>query len=88
LEFESPAFFKGEIMSVLNVTFAGHSKDVAEIDGATSDEDIRRLADEIIRTTMPWREMCLVDDPFEHFVVDRFGEQEHIYLRPKVPFGS
>ena len=75
-------------MSVLNITFAGHSKDVAEIDGATSDEDVRRLADEIIRTDPLWGEMCLVPDQFEHFVVDRFADKERIYLRPKVPFGS
>ena len=75
-------------MAVLNITYAGHSKDVAELDYATNDENIKRLADEIVRSDSCWDGMCIIPYPFENYVVDRFDEQQRIYLRPKVPFGA
>jgi len=69
----------------LNVTFAGDSHDIAEIEESTSDEDIKRIASEIVRTTWLW--INIPDDPFRNYVVDRFVQTNMVYLRPKVPFG-
>jgi len=75
-------------MAVLNVTYAGHSKDVAEIDKSTSDCDVKRLANEIVCSDSLWTGTNIASRPFDNFVVDRFDDKERIYLRPKVPFGA
>jgi hypothetical protein len=71
----------------LNITFAGYSQDVAEVEQSMNDEDIKRIADEIVRSADTWRGMCIMDDPFRDYVVDRFVQTNMVYLRPKVPFG-
>jgi len=67
-------------MATLNVTHDGQSQDICELDYATSDEDVRRIAVEAL---------SLRPNIFINFVVDRFSVEqgERIYLRPKVPFG-
>jgi hypothetical protein len=63
----------------LNVTYAGESQNLAsQIHHATSDVDIRRIAAESLE---------LPQGTFDLFMVDRFPETGHYYLRPKVPFG-
>lgn len=71
----------------LNVTYQGLSLDVAEIDGATSDEDIKRIADEVVRSEAAWSGTNIPNNPFHDYVVDRFVQTNMVYLRPKVPFG-
>jgi len=73
--------------SKLNVTFGGMSLDVAEIEHIASDEDIKRIADEVVRTIIPWSSLDIPSDPFRNYVVDRFVQTNMVYLRPKVPFG-
>lgn len=73
-------------MTFLNVTYGGYSKNIAEIEFSLSDEDVKRVAYDIIRTTIHFSDMCIVDAPFEQYVVDRFPPNR-VYLRPKVPFG-
>ena len=81
-------------MAILNITYQGQSADYElGLDVATSDEDIRRIAVEVVRSggarglSVP----NLPSNAFASFVVDRLtgpnGEQR-IYLRPKVPFGG
>lgn len=63
----------------LNVTYAGESQNLpSQIHHSTSDEDIRRISAETLE---------LPPNTFALFVVDRFPETGHYYLRPKVPFG-
>lgn len=80
-------------MAILNITYQGHSADFdLAVDFATTDEDIRRIAVEIVRSGGA-RGLVIPDLPqnaFASFVVDRLTgpDGEHrIYLRPKVPFG-
>jgi hypothetical protein len=81
-------------MSVLNVTYNGQSADLpAEIDAGLGDDDIRRIAVEIVRAgDLPGLHIPdLAEGAFADFVVDRFDTREggrRIYLRPKVPFGT
>ena len=81
-------------MATLNITYQGMSADYElQLDFATSDADIRRIAVEVVRSGgakglyIP----NLPHNAFASFVVDRLtgphGEQR-IYLRPKVPFGG
>ena len=68
--------------ATLNVTYQGESRNVAELDYATLDEDVLRIAAE---------SLSLRVDVFHHFVVDRFDTAQggqRIYVRPKVPFGD
>ena len=65
-------------MATLNVTYEGNSNDICELDFSVTDDDIRRIAVEA---------MDLAANTFINFVIDRFEEQQRIYLRPKVPFG-
>ena len=71
----------------LNVTYAGMSLDVADVEQSTSDEDIKRIADEIVHTVIPWNTLQIPNNPFHDYVVDRFVQTNMVYLRPKVPFG-
>lgn len=81
-------------MAVLNITYNGLSADYPlEMDYALSDQDVRRIAVEVVRSGgVPGLQIAnLRDDAFVHFVVDRFkgpDGAERIYLRPKVPFGA
>lgn len=84
--FKSHAILWRRIMK-LNVTYAGLSLDIAEIDQATSDEDIRRIADEVVRSDNHWANTNIPNNPFHDYVVDRFVQTNMVYLRPKVPFG-
>ncbi|MBA2541737.1 MAG: hypothetical protein H0V17_18990 [Deltaproteobacteria bacterium] len=80
-------------MTILNITYQGRSADYhLDLDHATGDADIRRIAVEVVRSGGV-RGLHLPNLPmstFNTFVVDRLrapnGEQR-IYLRPKVPFG-
>lgn len=65
--------------AILNVTHNGQSQDLPQplyLD--TSDDDVRRIAEE---------SLSLPVGTFVLFVVDRFPETGRLYLRPKVPFG-
>lgn len=64
-------------MTTLNVTYNGESADYP-LETATdlSDDDIKRVAAEIVRVP---------PTTFELYVVDRI--ERRVYLRPKVPFG-
>jgi hypothetical protein len=81
-------------MTTLNITFNGRSADCPiELDHSISDEDVRRIAVEVVRSGgIPGLVVPdLAEGAFENFVVDRFrGPQgdQRIYLRPKVPFGA
>lgn len=82
-------------MAVLNITYNGLSADLAgDVDEhLLSDDDIRTLAAEVVRTgAVPGLKVPdLDDDAFRHFVVDRFDSPSggrRVYLRPKVPFGA
>jgi hypothetical protein len=81
-------------MTILNITYQGRSADYhLDLDHATSDADIRRIAVEVVRSggVRGLHLPNLAMSTFNTFVVDRLrapnGEQR-IYLRPKVPFGS
>lgn len=81
-------------MAVLNITYQGLSADYdMEIDHDVSDDDVRRIAVEVVRSGGV-RGMHLADlaeNAFANYVVDRMESPEgerRIYLRPKVPFGS
>lgn len=64
---------------ILNVTYQGESQNLpSQVHHSTSDEDIRRISAETLE---------LPPQTFLLFVVDRFPETGHYYLRPKVPFG-
>ncbi len=80
-------------MALLNITYNGLSADYdLAVDHATSDQEIRRIAVELVRSgsTRGLHVHDLRADAFDSFVVDRVtgtrGERR-IYLRPKVPFG-
>ena len=81
-------------MAILNVTYAGRSADAPHrVDDRTADNEIRRIAVELIRTGgLPG--LVVIDlgrDAFRNFVVDRHSDPDgtvRIYLRPKVPFGA
>lgn len=80
-------------MSVLNITHNGMSADV-ELDLVdVSDNDIRRIAVEIVRSGGVGNPIeDLPGNSFDNYVVDRLDDANHegekrIYLRPKVPFG-
>ncbi len=81
-------------MAILNITYQGQSADyVLDLESRTSDNDIRRIAVEVVRSGgvkglyLP----NLSERAFAQFVVDRLtgpDGQQRIYLRPKVPFGA
>jgi hypothetical protein len=81
-------------MTVLNITYNGYSADLPdELDGELTDDDIRRIAVEVVRggNVPGLYDPELRDGAFRDFVVDRFDTPEggrRIYLRPKVPFGT
>lgn len=79
-------------MAILNITYNGLSVDYhGEVDGQTSDAEIKRIAVEVVRTGgLPGLVIAnLPEHAFANFVVDRFTSDgaHRIYLRPKVPFG-
>ena len=80
-------------MAVLNITYQGLSADYdMEIDHQVSDDDVRRIAVEVVRSGDVYglHITNLADNAFAHYVVDRMeapGGEWRIYLRPKVPFG-
>jgi len=81
-------------MAVLNITYQGRSADAPDpLDDRISDEDVRRIAIELVRTGA--LDGLVVPDlsgtAFRYFVVDRLADPDgvvRIYLRPKVPFGA
>ena len=77
---------------IVNVTYRGMSRDLPDVElhSDASDDDVRRVAAEVLSSlgVMHPNGGALTESDFEHFVVDRFENQERIYLRPKVPFGS
>ena len=81
-------------MAILNITYQGQSADYElELDYAASDEDIRRIAVEVVRSggVRGLHVAQLSPHAFDNFVVDRLHAPDgaqRIYLRPKVPFGS
>lgn len=81
-------------MAILNITYNGMSVDYdMHVDYHMSDEDVRRIAAEVIRSggVKGLHIANLADNAFRHYVVDRFDTPEggkRIYLRPKVPFGQ
>lgn len=81
-------------MTVLNITYQGQSADYElELDFAASDDDIHRIAVEVVRSggVRGLHVPELPDDAFRHYVVDRLRgphDEPRIYLRPKVPFGA
>ena len=81
-------------MAILNITYNGLSADYPlDVDVALSDEDVRRIATEVVRAggVRGLQIANLADNAFENYVIDRFdapGGGVRIYLRPKVPFGS
>ena len=80
-------------MAILNVTYEGVSADYArDIDPDLSDQDIKRIAEEVIRSgEIPALRVDIQPGAFSNFVVDRFETPEggrRLYLRPKVPFGA
>ena len=81
-------------MAILNITYQGLSADYElELDFAASDEDIRRIAVEVVRSGGV-RGLHVAELPFnafDQFVIDRLRAADgaqRIYLRPKVPFGA
>jgi len=81
-------------MAILNITYHGLSSDLpGDVDAALDDDDIRKIAVEVVRSgDLPGLQLANLDDAaFADFVVDRFDTPEggsRIYLRPKVPFGA
>jgi len=81
-------------MAILNITYQGLSADYElELDFAASDEDIRRIAVEVVRSggVRGLHVAQLPANAFDQFVVDRLRAADgaqRIYLRPKVPFGA
>ncbi len=81
-------------MAILNITYQGQSADAPNpLDDRTSDEDVRRIAVELLRTgALDGLVVAeLSTNAFRHFVVDRLADPDgvvRIYLRPKVPFGA
>ena len=81
-------------MAILNITYQGMSADYElELDFAASDEDIRRIAVEVVRSggVRGLHVAQLPFNAFDQFVIDRLrgaDGAQRIYLRPKVPFGA
>jgi hypothetical protein len=81
-------------MAILNITYQGMSADYElELDFAASDEDIRRIAVEVVRSggVRGLHVAQLPFNAFDQFVIDRLRAADgaqRIYLRPKVPFGA
>jgi hypothetical protein len=81
-------------MAILNITYQGLSADYElELDFAASDEDIRRIAVEVVRSggVRGLHVAQLPFNAFDQFVIDRLRSADgaqRIYLRPKVPFGA
>lgn len=81
-------------MAVLNITYNGLSADYdLDIDYAVNDDDIRRIAVELVRSGgVRGLHIANLDaGAFRNYVVDRMdsrGGERRIYLRPKVPFGA
>lgn len=81
-------------MAILNITYNGRSATLpAELDGRLSDDEIRRIAVEVVRTggLLGLVDRGLRSSAFNHFVVDRIHDDAgtlRLYLRPKVPFGQ
>ena len=81
-------------LAILNITLGGESGDVVgDFDERLSDDDIRRIAVEVIRNgeVSGIHVANLADGTFASFVIDRLSEpggQTRLYLRPKVPFGT
>lgn len=80
---------------VLNITYNGMSADVDLGDaGELLDNDLRRIATEIVRSSsspFPYQNPLPSPEVFDTFVVDRFNTPEggqRFFLRPKVPFGG
>jgi hypothetical protein len=80
-------------MTILNITYQGQSADYdLDIDHATSDQDIQRIAVEVVRSggVRGLHVPNLPANAFGQYVVDRLRApdgSQRIYLRPKVPFG-
>jgi hypothetical protein len=78
----------------LNITLQGVSADhTVEFDAEPRDEDVRRLAVELIRSgdIAGLQVAGLSNRAFDDYVVDRFDTPEggrRLFLRPKVPFGA
>lgn len=81
-------------MAILNITYQGQSADYElELDFAASDDDIRRIAVEVVRSGgVRGLHIAQLDQTaFDHFVIDRLRDADgaqRIYVRPKVPFGA
>jgi hypothetical protein len=81
-------------MAILNITYQGQSADYElELDFAASDDDIRRIAVEVVRSGGVRGLHIAQLDPtaFDQFVIDRLRDADgaqRIYVRPKVPFGA
>jgi hypothetical protein len=81
-------------MAILNITYQGMSADYElELDFGASDEDIRRIAVEVVRSggVRGLHVAQLPFNAFDQFVIDRLRAADgaqRIYLRPKVPFGA
>lgn len=79
---------------ILNITYRGQSADYElKIDYEATDEDIRRIAWEVVRSgsLRGLHDPRLPQNAFAAYVVDRLrspGGERRIYLRPKVPFGG
>jgi hypothetical protein len=81
-------------MAILNITYQGMSADYElSLDFAATDEDIRRIAVEVVRSgSIHGLHVAQLDpNEFDGYVVDRLRAPdggERFYLRPKVPFGA
>ena len=81
-------------MAILNITYQGQSADYElELDFAASDDDIRRIAVEVVRSggVRGLHIAQLAPTAFDHFGIDRLRDADgaqRIYVRPKVPFGA
>jgi hypothetical protein len=80
-------------MAILNITYQGQSVDYElALDFAASDDDVRRIAVEVVRSgdVRGLHVAQLPPHAFDNFVIDRLQASDgvqRIYLRPKVPFG-
>lgn len=78
------------------MTYNGISFDTVELDETTSDEDIKRIAAEVVSSgqvaSLNGEDHDRVSpEVFSNFVVDRLQGTDgtpKIFLRPKVPFGA
>lgn len=76
-------------MATLNVTANGVSADLpVNLSFDLNVDDLKRIAREVIGSGgAPGLGRDLPPRAFEGYVVDRFGDAQRVYLRPKVPFG-